>query len=40
LAGKIDVVLSKGKAIIKDDAYHGQPGDGEYLHRGTNQYLI
>ncbi len=40
LAGKIDVVLSKGKAIIKDDEYHGQPGDGEYLHRGTNQYLI
>ncbi len=40
LAGKVEMVLSKGKAIIKDDAYHGQPGDGEYLHRGTNQYLI
>lgn len=40
LAGKIDMVFSKGKAIIKDDAYHGQPGDGEYLRRGGNQYLI
>ncbi|HEY5889454.1 MAG TPA: dihydropyrimidinase [Acidimicrobiia bacterium] len=40
LAGKIETVFSKGKAIIKDDAYHGRPGDGEYLRRGANQYLI
>jgi dihydropyrimidinase len=40
LAGKIDVVISKGKTLIADDEYHGSPGDGGYLHRSTNQYLI
>jgi dihydropyrimidinase len=40
LVGRIDTVLSKGKTIIKDDQYHGRPGDGSYLRRGTNQYLI
>lgn len=40
LTGKVDTVLSKGKVIISDDAYHGQAGDGEYLARGTSQYLI
>lgn len=38
--GKIETVLSKGKVIIEDDEYKGQPGDGEYLKRGSNQYLI
>ncbi len=40
LTGSIDVVISKGRAIIEDGAYHGSPGDGVYLKRGTNQYLI
>ena len=40
MQGRIDTVLSKGKAIISDDAYHGAPGDGEYLARGTSQYVI
>lgn len=40
LAGSVDVVLSRGKTIIADDEYHGSPGDGEYLRRGENQYLI
>jgi dihydropyrimidinase len=38
--GRIETVLSKGKVIIGDGAYHGEPGDGEYLVRGTSQMLI
>jgi dihydropyrimidinase len=40
MAGKVDTVLSKGKVIVSDDSYHGKPGDGEYLARGTSQYLV
>jgi dihydropyrimidinase len=36
--GKVETVLSKGKVIIAGDTYHGSPGDGEYLIRGTSQY--
>ncbi len=38
--GKIESVLSRGRVLIEDGRYHGQPGDGAYLERGTNQYLI
>lgn len=38
--GKIEIVMSRGRVLIEDGAYHGKPGDGEYLTRGTNQYLI
>ena len=37
---KVDTVLSRGKVIIADDAYHGAPGDGEFIKRGSSQYLI
>ncbi|HJP15519.1 MAG TPA: dihydropyrimidinase [Acidimicrobiales bacterium] len=37
--GKIDTVMSKGKVIISDDAYHGTKGDGNYLKRGLSTYL-
>jgi dihydropyrimidinase len=40
MQGKVETVLSKGNVIISDDTYHGAPGDGEYIHRGTSQYLI
>jgi dihydropyrimidinase len=40
ITGKVETVLSRGRTIIEDDAYHGSPGDGRYLRRGTNQYLI
>ncbi len=40
LAGKVDTVLSRGKTIIARDEYLGSPGDGQYLRRGANQYLI
>ncbi|MFP4552675.1 MAG: dihydropyrimidinase [Actinomycetota bacterium] len=38
--GKVDTVMSKGKVIIADDAYHGSPGDGEYIARGPSQLSI
>jgi dihydropyrimidinase len=40
VAGKIEMVLSRGRVLIEDGQYHGKPGDGSYLTRGTNQYLI
>jgi dihydropyrimidinase len=40
LAGKVDMVLSKGKTVIAGNEYLGSPGDGSYLRRGSNQYLI
>jgi dihydropyrimidinase len=40
LAGKVDVVISKGKTVIAANEYLGSPGDGSYLRRGSNQYLI
>jgi dihydropyrimidinase len=40
LAGKVNVVLSKGKTVIAGNEYLGSPGDGSYLRRGSNQYLI
>jgi len=40
ITGKVETVLSRGRTIIEDDAYHGSAGDGAYLRRGANQYLI
>ena len=40
ITGKVETVLSRGRTIIEDDAYQGSAGDGLYLRRGTNQYLI
>jgi len=40
ITGKVETALSRGKTIIEDGAYHGSAGDGRYLRRGTNQYLI
>lgn len=40
MKGKVKTVLSRGRVIIENDAYHGSPGDGRYLRRGPNQYLI
>jgi dihydropyrimidinase len=40
VAGSIACVLSRGKLIIENGEYEGSPGDGGYLRRDTNQYLI
>ena len=40
VTGKIEMVLSRGRVLIEGDAYQGSPGDGDFLVRGMNQYLI
>jgi dihydropyrimidinase len=40
VTGKVETVLSRGRTIIENDSYLGSAGDGSYLRRGTNQYLI
>jgi dihydropyrimidinase len=40
LAGSVDTVLSRGRVIITDNEYRGQKGDGKYLKRELNQYLV
>ena len=38
--GKIEMVLSRGRVLIEDGRYLGQPGDGKYLVRDVSQCLI
>jgi dihydropyrimidinase len=38
--GGVDTVLSRGKVIIGGNEYKGRKGDGRYLKRDLNQYLI
>jgi dihydropyrimidinase len=38
--GKIDMVMARGNVLIENDQYLGSPGDGRFLKRDTNQYLI
>ena len=40
VTGKVKCVLTRGRIIVENDKYLGKPGDGRYLKRGTNQYLI
>jgi dihydropyrimidinase len=40
LTGAVDTVLSRGKVIIAGDQYQGRKGDGQYLSRDLNQYLV
>jgi dihydropyrimidinase len=38
--GKVESVLSRGRLIVDGGAYVGKPGDGVFVRRGLNQYLI
>jgi dihydropyrimidinase len=40
LAGGVDTVLSRGRVIISGNEYRGHKGDGKYLKRDLNQYLV
>ena len=33
--GKVETVLSRGRVVIENGEYKGQPGDGRFLKRGT-----
>ena len=38
--GKVDTVLSRGTVVIRDDAYVGRKGHGQFVRRGLSQYLV
>ncbi|WP_430593464.1 dihydropyrimidinase [Humidisolicoccus flavus] len=38
--GKVDTVMSRGKVVVANDQYLGRAGDGRYVPRGLNQYLM
>lgn len=38
--GRIEKVMSRGRVIVDGDTYLGSPGDGRFLTRAANQYLI
>jgi dihydropyrimidinase len=41
VTGASEVVLSRGKVIVEDGQYRGQPGDGQFLKRSTSRdYLM
>ena len=40
VTGKVDTVISRGRVVIENNAYHGKAGDGRYVTRGLSQYLV
>ncbi|CAN5810022.1 dihydropyrimidinase [soil metagenome] len=40
VSGGVDTVFSRGKLILADNEYLGKKGDGRYLPRDLNQYLV
>jgi dihydropyrimidinase len=40
VTGKVESVLSRGRLIVDNGDYVGKPGDGVFIRRGLNQYLI
>ena len=39
VTGQVATVLSRGKVVVDDGQYLGRKGDGQFLRRGTCQYL-
>jgi dihydropyrimidinase len=40
LTGQVSTVLSRGRVVIADGAFHGAVGHGKFLTRELNQYLV
>jgi dihydropyrimidinase len=40
VAGRVDIVISRGTVVVRDREYVGRKGHGRYLKRGQSQYLI
>ncbi len=38
--GKVHTVMSRGRVIVEDDTYSGNPGHGRYIRRGLSSYLV
>lgn len=39
LTGRVATVISRGRVVVDAGGYHGRPGDGAFVRRGTSQYL-
>jgi dihydropyrimidinase len=39
LTGKVQTVLSRGRVVVDDSGYHGEPGYGQFVERGASQVL-
>jgi dihydropyrimidinase len=40
LTGQVSTVLSRGRVVVSDGAFHGGAGHGKFLTRELNQYLV
>jgi dihydropyrimidinase len=40
ITGQVVTTLSRGRVVVDQGAYQGKPGDGSFLARGLNQYLL
>jgi dihydropyrimidinase len=40
ITGKVAVTMSRGRVIMKDGEFTGSTGQGAFLSRGLNQYLV
>jgi dihydropyrimidinase len=39
ITGKVETVLSRGQIVVRDNAFHGSAGHGQFLSRALSQYL-
>jgi dihydropyrimidinase len=39
ISGRVEVTLSRGRVVIEDGEYRGEPGHGRFLDRELCQYL-
>ena len=40
IAGKVDVTISRGRVVVADGEFRGAAGQGTFLPRDLNQYLL
>jgi dihydropyrimidinase len=40
ITGKVDVSISRGRVVVADGEFKGAKGQGSFLSRGLNQYLV
>jgi dihydropyrimidinase len=40
ITGKVAVTISRGRVVVADGEFSGAPGQGGFLSRGLNQYLV
>ena len=40
ITGKVDVTISRGRVVVADGEFRGAAGQGTFLPRDLNQYLL